>query len=141
MRAKEYLSQLGKLRWTIDCRKKQLEELRNDITFIKGLSYGDIKVQSSPSGTNAAQSQMERIVDLEAQLQRDIVRYHSLRYKITRQIEQLSDLRYREILIMRYVDGMGLQDIADEMGYSYDWVRHQHGYALIQFKETTNKNT
>lgn len=135
MRAKEYLRQLGWLRRKIDSAEQQLEEMRKDRSYIKAGSGGEVKVQTSSSGTSAALTEIERIVDMEAKLAVDIEHYHSLKRTIVSQIDQLSDDRHREILLLRYVEGMSLDEVADEMGYSYDWVQHMHGYALLEFQK------
>lgn len=136
MKAKEYLRQLGKLEDQIRSRKRHLEALKADISYMKGMSYDSVRVQTSPSGESSALKQVERIADIEAELAREMTEYHCMRRKITLDIEKLSDLRFQEILMSRYVDRMSLQEIADEMGYSYDWIQHMHGYALLEFQKT-----
>ena len=136
MRAKEYLKQLGRLDRAVHRRMKQLADMKADVTYVKGTSYDSVRVQTSPSGTPQAIKQVEEIADLEAQITCELAAYHKLRHKIVTEIEQLPDLRYQEILTMRYVDCMSLQEIADEMGYSYDWTQHMHGYALLEFQKS-----
>lgn len=135
MNAKEYLSQLGKLEDQICRRKKHLEALKADISYMKGMSYDSVRVQISPSGENSDLKQIEQIADMEVDLVREIAEYHNQRRKITVEIEQLPDQRFQRILEKRYIDRMNLQDIADEMKYNYDWVRRLHGYALSSFQK------
>lgn len=134
MRAKEYLSQLGKLERKIDDRKKHLEALKADIPYLRGMSYDGVRVQTSPSGECLAQKKVEQIADIEAALSREIAEYHHLRRKITLEIEQLQDLRFQEILIDRYVERMSLREIADDMGYEVSWVRKLHGRSINAFE-------
>lgn len=136
MQAKEYLRQLGWLRRKVDNAEHQLEEMRKDRSYVKAAGGGEVKVQTSSSGTSAALTETERIVDMEAKLAVDIERYHSLKRKIVSQIDQLLDDRYREILLLRYVEGMSLNEVAEEMRYSYDYVQHMHGFALLEFQKT-----
>ena len=133
MTAKEYLNQLGMLEDRIRRRKKHLEALKADITYMKGMSYDGVRVQSSPSGESSALKQVERIADIEAVLAREMTEYHNMRRKITLEIEQLSDTRFQEILTDRYIERMSLQEIADEMGYSYAWIKRLHNLALYYF--------
>ena len=134
MRAKEYLRQLGTFDRAVHRRMKQLADMKADIAYTKGMTYDAVRVQTSPSGSSQTLNQIEEIADLEASLMKDIARLHRLRYKITQEIEQLTDERYRDILIMRYIDGLSLQEIADKIGYSYDYTQHMHGYALLAFE-------
>ena len=135
MRAKEYLRQLSTLDRAVHSRMKQLADMKADIAYTKGMSYDAVRVQTSPSGSSQTLNQIEEIADMEASLMKDIARLHRLRYKITQEIEQISDERYRDILMLRYVEGMTLQEVADEMGYSHDRVRHMHGIALLVFEQ------
>ncbi len=135
MKAKEYLRQLSKLRSDLQRRMNHAEVLRTDITYMKGMSYDGVRVQTSPTGESLPQRQVEELADLEKQIAVEMVEYHKLRYKITREIEQLPDERFREILALRYVEGESLEEVAAEMGYSYDWARRLHGYALCSFQK------
>ena len=139
MRAKEYLRQLGRLDHAVRSRMKHLEILKADMTYIKGMSYDAVRVQTSPSGESQSLKQVEEIADLEAQIVRELAAYHRLRHKIVTEIEQLPDLRYQEILTMRYIDGMSLQEIADEMGYAYQTIRMLHGHALSMYENLYKK--
>lgn len=141
MRAKEYLKQLGKLDHAIHNRMKLLADMKADVEYIKGMSYDSVRVQTSTSKESQALKQIARIADLEAEIESELAAYHELRHKITTQIEQLPDLRYQQILTMRYVDGDSLQDIADKLGYTHDWVRHLHGWALLLFEAKNPNNT
>ena len=53
--------------------------------------------------------------------------------RIMKQIDALEDERFVEILLRRYVHMEKLEDIAREMHYSYDRMRHMHGLALLDF--------
>lgn len=139
MRAKEYLRQLGTLDRAVRSRMKQLADMKADMTYVKGTSYDSVRVQTSPSGESQALRQVEEIADLEAQITQELAAYHKLRHKIVTEIEQLPDLRYQEILTMRYIEGMSLQEIADEMGYAYQTIRMLHGHALSMYENLYKK--
>lgn len=134
MTAKEYLRRLGIIDRAIRSRMKHLADMKADVSYIKGMNYDSVHVQTSARGESFAQKQVEEIADLEAKVTKELAEYHQLRHKIITEIGQLPDLRYQELLTMRYVDGMSLQDIADEMGYTYEWVRELHGWALLLFE-------
>ena len=134
MKAKEYLNQLGQQERLVSSRIAQLKRLREDMSVIRAVDYSKPRVRSSPS-PDAALSGVESLVDIETLLERDIVELHRLRYTIVSQIAKVPDLRYQEILTRRYVDRQSLQVIADEMGYSYNRVRHLHGTALLRFQK------
>ena len=139
MKAKEYLGQLRKIDSVIHNRMEQLSDLEADISRVE-------KSNCCQAGTQLFCSDSRIITDLKKLLTRDIARMHSMRYKITREIERIPDERYRKILTLRYVEGKRLMDVAEEMFYDYDWVRKLHGRALMEFerrclKKSTQKHT
>lgn len=52
-------------------------------------------------------------------------------------LEQLDKVEqpYRAILELRYIEGKSLVQVASEMGYSYERIKHQNGIALLKFEE------
>ena len=50
------------------------------------------------------------------------------------------EMPYSRILYARYVQGRGLQEIAKELCYSYEWMRHLHGVALKEFAKKYLRN-
>ena len=71
--------------------------------------------------------------------------------KIIREIESISEVSlkydYSELLYKIYVEEKRKHEIAKELCYSYDWIRHMHRIALDLFEKTvlegksTHKNT
>ena len=47
-----------------------------------------------------------------------------------RRIDLLSDRAQREVLSYRYLNGWEWKDIARQMNYSVDWVKHIHARAM-----------
>lgn len=54
-------------------------------------------------------------------------------------LEQLNKVEqpYRAILTLRYIEGKTLVQVACEMGYSYERIKHKNGIALKKFEEST----
>lgn len=74
----------------------------------------------------------------------DIIK--TLKYDLAVNMNSLYDLKKviysfrgieQHILRMKYVEGLTLKEIADELGYSYDHVRRKHSKILgkVEFKE------
>ena len=82
-----------------------------------------------------------KAVDLEVETAALIVQYNELRHTIIGQIQQLDKLEHMQILYKRYVEEKRWEQIADEMGYSCDHIRHLHGFALLDFAKTIKLNT
>ena len=50
-------------------------------------------------------------------------------------IDALPDERHRLVLRMRYIDGLGWEEIAERIGYTLRWVTNIHGLALESLKD------
>lgn len=73
---------------------------------------------------------VQRIIDLEAEIDRDIDQLVDLRRQIEQSIATVQDERLRDILRYRYIDGMTWELIAVTMDFTYQWVCELHGRAL-----------
>ena len=56
-----------------------------------------------------------------------------LKHKIINEIQGLGNILHIDILFKKYVQYKSLELIAVETGYSYDYVKHAHGYVLENF--------
>ena len=71
-----------------------------------------------------------QIVDLEAELRRRMEELIGCRREIGEAIEGVEDVRLRHLLVLRYIEGLTLEDVADRMFYSWRQVQRLHGQAL-----------
>lgn len=131
MTAKRYLSQALFLRSMIRRCEEQIEEIRTRATSVGGIRYDKISVQTSPR--NAMESFVIQLEKAEKKQLEVLSEYYSTYANIQAQIAAISPEVYRQILTLRYLDGMKLERIADLMGYSDVYVRKLHGRALQAF--------
>ncbi len=128
---KAYLSKLRTLEAVIAARKKQLDRLRRERTYISGVRYDKDVVQTS--GVSDPNKASDRLIDLEKEITRKVEKAVTIRERIIAEVEQLENPLHVTLLLHRYVDGMSFEKIACEMGYSYVRVTHLHGEALQAF--------
>ena len=129
MNAKNYLNQLRTLEMTIAARKAEVERLKAERTYLKGVSYDSDRVKTS--GTPGAQ--FERLADIIADTERNVVELAEKRHKIITEIDGLEKPEYVEILQLRYLERQRFESIACTMGYTYSWTVQLHGIALQAF--------
>lgn len=139
MTAKEYLNQIRLLDRKINQRIQQAKELRR----LAGLHSQEIKqaaVQTSSAGDPIGNA-VSRYVDVETEIDTMIDRYVNLKHKIIGEIHELEDPRMVDLLYLRYVKYMTLEEIACTMEkangghYSYDHTRRLHWKALKEFSK------
>ena len=145
MKAKEYLQQLQRLDTVINQKIKEVQDLRVQMQSGGGIDYSKERVQSSPSGDAPFVKPICRIIDLEAEINDEIDRFVDEKHKIINQIQGLKNSDYISLLFKRYVEFKSLERICVEMNFSYDYIKHLHGYALKEFEDkilnTTPNNT
>lgn len=130
--AKSYLGEIRILRRRAETMGERLRELRAQATLLSGIDYSKVSVQTSPSDVMA--ELMGEISVMERRYVNMIRKYHETVELRAGQIYRLGNDRYEEILDRRFIRDQSIDQIADLMGYNYDWVRHMYGDALEAFR-------
>ncbi len=133
MNAKQYLRQLRRLDHIVQSKLNQVESLRSLAEKITHVPK-DISVQESTSQDKMLEI-IPKIVDLQKELETDINNLLDLKLKITHQINNIDNDDYKLLLMLRYLNFKTWEEIAVEMGYTYQWVHVLHSRALIYFQE------
>lgn len=134
--AKRYLSQAFGLNQRIESKLGQIEEL-HDLATKATVTYSDM-----PKDLNRDGSRMEdaviRIIELETEINRDMVRLVELKKDIIRRINTVDNSELQTILELRYLSYMKWEEIAVELNYGIDNVFRLHRNALgeIRIPET-----
>ena len=134
MNAKTYL---GRARW-LHCQIKQLEdkiyEIDTEMKSAGAMRYDKILVQTSPDGDQLV-NYISRIIDCERKLVKLHAEYYATYENVLRQIGEMEPDLFRQILYLRYIEGMSFLKIADTLGRSFDYVRSRHAAALKAFQK------
>ena len=135
MTPKEYLMQIKKFRILIEQREKELDRLTEQkLGSVSGIDYGRIPVKGSRRvGASFEQAVIEAL-DLTEEIAGLIRKYTDLQHRIIGEIQQLDKPEYIQVLYKRYVEEKRWEEISAEMGYSCDYIRHLHGWALREFE-------
>lgn len=131
MKPKEYLSQIRRLDVLIEQKIKERDELKK--YDISGVEFGAERVQTSPTGEGPQVRTVERLIEYETEINRMIDDFYDLKRRLIGQIQAIPRTEYVQLLYKRYVEYKRLEEIAVEMNYSFEWVRHIHGNALVEF--------
>lgn len=136
MTAKEYLNNLRKLKRRLNNKKRQCENIRENIEFLRGIDYSKDKVQTSAK--DSMSETMATLLDLEHEVEEEIQRYTDQYNETVNRINGMSRKEYIDILTMRYLEDdyrkRKFEYIACEIDYSYDRTCHMHGEALQEFE-------
>ena len=132
MRAKEYLNQAYRLDQRIDAKISQVAAL-NELAL-----KCTATITGMPHSPNKGESRMadvvEKIIDLQAEINRDIDRLVDLKREIVRVICSVDNPEYQTLLEKRYLCFMSWEQIAVEMNYGIDNIFRLHRKALAEVK-------
>lgn len=137
MTAKEYLGQAKYLNTRINSKIKQINTLNHLATNATSVLSG------MPRNPNKATSKMadvvDKIVDLQAEINHDVDELVDLEREITQLIKSVTDLEYQTILEKRYLCFQTWEAIAAEMQYDIRWLYRLHGRALEEVQKILDK--
>lgn len=109
--AVNYLCQARKLGIMIEQKEAELNALRQDAIGKDGKQMEEI---------------VARYVDLEEKLRADLCELHSKRIEIMDTIHEVDDSLSMIVLHARWLDDVGLEEIAYKMGYSFPHIRRAY---------------
>lgn len=136
MRAKKYLSQARWLDKMIDNKIRYQERLR---TLAEKTTIDISRERVSGGNTvNSREDIIVKLADISHEVNADIDRLIDLEKEIMETIGQVKDGCLKIILISRYVNGMGWDEIALEMKYEKSWIMRLHGKALVEIDKVLN---
>lgn len=136
MIAKEYLSQAYYLDQRINSKIEQIASL-NELARKATVTISDMP--GNPNrGKAAMASAVEKIIDLEAEINAEVEKLVDLKVEITKAIKQVEDRNYQVLLEKRYLCFQTWEDISAELGWSLRWTHVLHGKALAELDEKIN---
>jgi RNA polymerase sigma factor (sigma-70 family) len=133
MTAKEYLRQAYRLNELIDSRIMELERLRDYSTRLTSCSFEGERVSKSRSTEAPFAKIIEKILDLEKVINRDIDRHVDLKTEMNAAIDRVSNVDERLLLRYRYLNNYNWDEIAQLLNVSGRTVHRIHSSALYNF--------
>ena len=135
MTAKDYLNQIKDIKLTIRKEQERLAELKEMAMNTGTKELKQDVVQSSIKNAGLEDS-VGSYVDYEQKIYKRIEAYLELVDTIVDEIYKLNcNYKIKNALSLRYVYCLSTKDIANQMGYSFDWVRHIISQGLELFEE------
>jgi hypothetical protein len=136
--AKDFLKQPERLDLRIKNKlieKQQWKEIAMGITA----NMDGERVQSSSNSKSKMADAVIKCVDTEAEIDRLIDELIDTKKEVIQTIEQLDSATEYNVLHMRYIQYLSLQDIADHYNRDYGWATTTHGRALKSVQEVMER--
>lgn len=132
MTAKEYLNQARVLDMLINAKQSELYSLKLMATSISSPVISE-KVQSG--GENNTMRIIDKIVDLQNEINLEIDKLVTLKSEIREKIGNVYNQKFITLLTDKYINGFTLEQIAERMEKDYKTVCRWHGEALQIFRK------
>lgn len=107
------LQQLFYLERIIQHEKDRLDELRASVDLH---SPGLSDMPKAPGAKDKLGDTVPKIVDQEAEIQKNIILYSRTKEKLLRYINGVPFVRIKMIMILRFIDQKSWQEVADAIG-------------------------
>lgn len=130
MTVKEYLRGVRTLNSLIERKKEQLEELRSIIVY-NGNLQGEF-IQGSSDPANKRTEMLVKLVSLEEEIDSDITTMIERKKQAMALIDKLDDDKTLNIFYLRYLSYKTWEEIACELGITFQWVHELHKRGLIK---------
>lgn len=128
MTVKEYLGQAYRLDQRINSKLEQVASLNELATKCTSTLTG---MPRNPNrGTSTMADAVGKIVDLQAEINRDIDRLVDLKREMVRLIKAVDNTEYQTLLELRYLCFKTWEQIAVDMGYNVRHVYRLHDEAM-----------
>lgn len=135
--AQIFLEQPEKL--DIQIRNKLIEKKQwHDIALGITANMEGERVQASGARSKMAEA-VDKCVDMEAEINSLIDELIETKKVVIQTIEQLDSPTEYNVLHMRYIQYMSLQEIADHYHKDYSWATTTHGRALKSVRKVMEK--
>lgn len=142
MNAKEFLEGSRKIRQEIIWINRQIEEIETSLGY-HPIQLDDSGASKSNYREDKLSESLAKVADLYADLQTKKAELIIMDEEIHKKVDQLSDIREREVLRLRYLERhprriiapLGWRQIGFRMGYTAEGVRKIHAKAIKNLNE------
>ena len=144
MNAKEYLQQIRVLNAKADAIDMELHELREETALLRS-SWPDGQPHGKGGKSDPVGNEAAALADQERKLEREylllLFQIRAKRYEIIMLLDKIQNAECHDLLTQRYVRAERWEQIAINMGYSYQWVAGPLHNKALQMVDQILKNT
>lgn len=127
---KTYLRKAGELDTLVHTKLSEIDRLRELAECLSSPKLGE---RVTSSNGNTSMQTVDKIVDLQAEVNKEIAVLVDLIAEIHTKIEQLENPTERAVLTERYINVKSWEEIAEIISYSERNTKYIHGRALKNF--------
>ncbi|MFR5263376.1 MAG: sigma factor-like helix-turn-helix DNA-binding protein [Christensenellales bacterium] len=126
---KDDLKKIPMIERAIEEKRIMLKEIREVMYYNPALSANE-RVQTSV--TNRSMNKVDAAVDLERVIHEDCLKLIELKCDAYNLIRGIEDPLYRELMELRYINGLTWREIAEKIGKTERRAHQMHGEILLK---------
>lgn len=127
MTAKEFLAQAWHIDRRIERRCEERDRLLARLTAGRTANLNGMPRGGGYDWTDA----VSRLIEMEREIGAEIIDLCRIKREVNTAINQVEDMRYRQLLELRYRNYYSWERIAREMGFDVRHIYRLHGEALL----------
>lgn len=135
---KQQLRKIKQLDNIVQSKLDEIETLNSLAQRMTNVSKNILVQKSTPQ--DKLSELIPRIIDLKNELKNDVDNLLNLKLDIMEKINNIENNDYKLLLTLRYLNFKTWEEIAVEMGYTYQWVHVLHSRALIYLSKRLDRN-
>ena len=121
---RHYLDLIKRFDRVISIKKDQIQDIYSSIDGMKAITYDGDRVQTSQRVDAGFVDDLARMDKIIRDIRNTIAQKEYARAHICKMIDDIQDDDMRAVLYYKYMKQMPSKDIAKEMGYSDNYIRH-----------------
>ena len=138
MDAKVFLKRVKMLDTKIKNKLIEIQQWRDIAMNITTNGFGE-RVSSSGGSSSKMADAIDKCVDMEREVDSLIDELIDIKREVIKTIEELDSATEYNVLHLRYIQFLSLQDIADKYHKEYGWATTCHGRALKNVQRILDK--
>lgn len=131
-KAKEILDKLRFMNMEINSRIIQIDVVESYVNEI-GVDYSKLKVAMGEGHSDKLADVACKVADMRDELAKYAIEYQDYKTEVAKALNAMPHALFRDVLTLRYVDGMKWHDIAERLDYSNHGIMGVHERALREF--------
>lgn len=132
MTAKEYLKQAKTLDMEINAKVEELHQLKLKAACVQGVAITERVMNSHDNSSNKT---IDKIVDLQNEINAEVVELVDLQAEIRSKIANVYNQTYISVLTNLYINCLTIEKTAEKMGSDRSTICRWHGQALQVFRK------
>lgn len=134
MAAKEYLSQVYILEQKIKRKQMRAKEYEQLASSIPGVNFDGIRVDGTRNLDAPFVKWVGKLIDIQDEIKKLQIKLDVLKDEVIGVIEAMDNEDYKTLLVLRYLNCLSWEDLADKLYISTSTVKRWHEKALELIK-------